>query len=553
MDRTTGARSAPPRIASAPARRGRRVARPATSAPSPRRSRSSRPQEPVEPPPAPEVEPPPPEPEAREPEPPEPEPVRRARARARARAGGPGETREFSAGELADARGASRARTIPMTWTSRGRTPRGAVASRCPTAPSGASSPSPPPPPPAPAGTLPDTEPGTAHTPSAPRRVPAPPAPRRAGHDPARGRAARPAHARRRGPARIAALLVIIVVAAVLLWLVNAFLQPFAREGSGSVAVQIPDGVERRRDRRRARERRGRRLRASSSPSAPACRAPATTCAPASTRCKQRHELRRGDRRAEYQARPGARRRRSIKVDDPRGPRAPRDPPDRREGRPAGQLPGRVGEGARGLQHARVRRAARHNSLEGFLFPATYELEARRERRDAAQPPARRLRGELREGRHDTREAAQPHRLRRPHHRLDGRARGARREGAPAHRRGHPQPPARRACRSASTRRSATRRATGRSRCARASCSATRRTTRACARACRRPRSAIPGLASIRAAANPANRRLPLLRREARHVRGARVLERPTRSSSTTSQRYNAAREAAGGKSPTTC
>jgi UPF0755 protein len=36
---------------------------------------------------------------------------------------------------------------------------------------------------------------------------------------------------------------VIIVVIAVLLWLVNAFLQPFGGEGSGSVAVTIPEGA----------------------------------------------------------------------------------------------------------------------------------------------------------------------------------------------------------------------------------------------------------------------------------------------------------------------
>jgi uncharacterized YceG family protein len=47
----------------------------------------------------------------------------------------------------------------------------------------------------------------------------------------------------RRGPARIAALVAIILVAAVLLWLVNAFLQPFEGEGSGSVRVDIPEGA----------------------------------------------------------------------------------------------------------------------------------------------------------------------------------------------------------------------------------------------------------------------------------------------------------------------
>ena len=46
-----------------------------------------------------------------------------------------------------------------------------------------------------------------------------------------------------------------------------------------------------------------------------------------------------------------------------------------------------------------------------------------------------------------------------------------------------------------------------------------------------------PGLASIKAAPNPAERRLPLLRRQAVRRRRARVLRRPTRSSSATSRR----------------
>ena len=102
------------------------------------------------------------------------------------------------------------------------------------------------------------------------------------------------------------------------------------------------------------------------------------------------------------------------------------------------------------------------STLEGFLFPATYELRDSASSATLRQPPARRLPLELRQGRHDRRAASQPRRLRRPHHRLDGRARGARREGAPDHRVGHPEPL--RDSRSASTRRSATRRTTGPSR-----------------------------------------------------------------------------------------
>jgi uncharacterized YceG family protein len=47
----------------------------------------------------------------------------------------------------------------------------------------------------------------------------------------------------RRGPARIAAIVAIIVVVAVLLWLVNAFAQPFGDAGTGSVTVTIPEGA----------------------------------------------------------------------------------------------------------------------------------------------------------------------------------------------------------------------------------------------------------------------------------------------------------------------
>jgi uncharacterized YceG family protein len=47
----------------------------------------------------------------------------------------------------------------------------------------------------------------------------------------------------RHGPARIAALVALVVVAAILLWLVNAIVQPFAGEGSGRVAVNVPQGA----------------------------------------------------------------------------------------------------------------------------------------------------------------------------------------------------------------------------------------------------------------------------------------------------------------------
>ena len=146
----------------------------------------------------------------------------------------------------------------------------------------------------------------------------------------------------------------------------------------------------------------------------------------------------------------------------------------------------------RRLQPAQVRRARRQHA-RGLPVPGDVRAARRRELRDAPQPPARRLPLELRQGRHDRRAAPQPRRLRRPHHRLDGRARGARREGAPDHRVGHPEPPARAAA--ARHRRDDPLRDEQLVQAADAerADSGTRRTTRACTAGCRRRRSATPG------------------------------------------------------------
>ena len=60
-----------------------------------------------------------------------------------------------------------------------------------------------------------------------------------------------------------------------------------------------------------------------------------------------------------------------------------------------------------------------------------------------------------------------------------------------------------------------------------------------------------PGLASIKAAAQPAKAQVPLLRGQAGHLRRARVLEHGRAVRSATGARYDAAREGNGGKSPT--
>jgi UPF0755 protein len=148
-------------------------------------------------------------------------------------------TREFSAGEVAEARGqtprAAEPEDLDIAWQDAAR--RGEPV---PDRPVRRIQPEPAPPPPAPAGTLPDTEaaPKPRHTPRRRRRrrgggaVMTPPGdvprgPRTRGH---------------RGPARIAALVVIVLVIAVLLWLVNAVVQPFGGDGTGSVTVTIPQG-----------------------------------------------------------------------------------------------------------------------------------------------------------------------------------------------------------------------------------------------------------------------------------------------------------------------
>ena len=134
--------------------------------------------------------------------------------------------------------------------------------------------------------------------------------------------------------------------------------------------------------------------------------------------------------------------------------------------------------------------AAQRQERRGLPVPRDLRDDRRRERERPRQAPARRLRGERRQGADEDRQAAQPDALRRADHRLDGRARGAARARAPADRRGHPQPPHARASRSGSTPPSATTSTTGRGRCASPSSSATRPTTRARAAACRRRRSA---------------------------------------------------------------
>ena len=83
-------------------------------------------------------------------------------------------------------------------------------------------------------------------------------------------------------------------------------------------------------------------------------------------------------------------------------------------------------------------------NLEGFLFPDTFELKPGGAGRRPGPAPARRLQAADQGRGHELREEEEPDRLRRGHDRLDGRARGDGRQGAAAGRGGHLQPPQRR-------------------------------------------------------------------------------------------------------------
>ena len=194
-----------------PSRPSRTAARPASSRPPtrPRRSDAARPG-------------------SREPDP-EPEPEFEDHA-----------TRAFSSDEVAAARGdtppAADPDDLDIAWQDAAK--RGEP---IPDRPLRQIQPEPAAPPLAPAGSLPDTEPAPTgrrqrRTRRSRRRggtVMTPPG------DVPRG----PRTRGRRGPARIAAIVAILVVIVLLLWLVNAFAQPFGGDGTGSVTVTIPEGA----------------------------------------------------------------------------------------------------------------------------------------------------------------------------------------------------------------------------------------------------------------------------------------------------------------------
>jgi uncharacterized YceG family protein len=162
-----------------------------------------------------------------------------------ARASGGGATEEFSAADTAEALGRTRRRLRPpaerddeldVDWQDVGGAPRGVPR---PDRPLRQIQPDPAPAPPAAAGSLPDAPPA----PKPQRRHRRPRGRRRGGAvmTPP-GDVPRGPRKRRSTPARIAAIVALLVVVAAVLWLVSTVFQPFKGDGTDSVTVVIPAG-----------------------------------------------------------------------------------------------------------------------------------------------------------------------------------------------------------------------------------------------------------------------------------------------------------------------
>ena len=148
----------------------------------------------------------------------------------------------------------------------------------------------------------------------------------------------------------------------------------------------IPKGATRLADRRPARRQGRGRLARSSSACARACRASAASCAPAH-RAAQGHVLRGGARRADTTA-PAAPK--TVKLTIPEG-RSRREIAPLVKQAACRAATSQADASARRARRRALRRARAARTLEGFLFPATYELQARARRSGAGQAAARGL------------------------------------------------------------------------------------------------------------------------------------------------------------------
>ena len=136
--------------------------------------------------------------------------------------------------------------------------------------------------------------------------------------------------------------------------------------------------------------------------------------------------------------------------------RCARSPIEKRARHAAAHAAGYLQATARAVPPAEFRKDWKRRSIEGFLFPATYEFTKQRRRRSSSRDQLAAFRRELAQGRPALCALEEPDAVRRPDHRVDDREGGASRPTSGAlvaaviYNRLHA------ACRSGSTRRSAT-------------------------------------------------------------------------------------------------